>query len=172
MRTQILTLLAGAFLASGAHAATVSSADRLTVNLTSIASSSSASLAAFDGGLVARVRNPYDANILVTLDWVPASGPDLFGQTATALTDTFFGWTKAQADAFCGSSCTLRLFAGEDIFGAVGRLTANGAQLNVKQINRFEFTGEISPVPVPAALPLLLAGLGGLAFFGRRRKAA
>jgi hypothetical protein len=29
-----------------------------------------------------------------------------------------------------------------------------------------------SVVPVPAALPLLLAGLGGLAFIARRRKAA
>lgn len=29
----------------------------------------------------------------------------------------------------------------------------------------------VAPIPVPAALPLLMAGLGGLAFVGRRRKA-
>ena len=40
---------------------------------------------------------------------------------------------------------------------------------------KFEVTAglrEISAVPVPAALPLMLAGLGGLAFVARRRKAA
>lgn len=30
---------------------------------------------------------------------------------------------------------------------------------------------EVSPVPVPAALPLLASALGGLGFFARRRQA-
>jgi hypothetical protein len=51
-----------------------------------------------------------------------------------------------------------------------GTTDANGSPnsrlaVNVKAL-------EVAPVPVPAALPMLLAGLGGLAYVGRRRKRA
>lgn len=38
-------------------------------------------------------------------------------------------------------------------------------------IDDLTFTPSVAPIPVPAALPLLAAGLGGLVLVGRRRKA-
>jgi hypothetical protein len=35
---------------------------------------------------------------------------------------------------------------------------------------RAEFTAKVDVIPVPAALPLLLAGMGALGFAARRRK--
>lgn len=35
---------------------------------------------------------------------------------------------------------------------------------------RYEIHVDIAPIPLPAALPLLAAGLGGLAFAGRRKR--
>lgn len=40
-----------------------------------------------------------------------------------------------------------------------------------RYIDNVRVITEVAPVPVPAALPLLLAGLGGLALMKRRRKA-
>ena len=39
-------------------------------------------------------------------------------------------------------------------------------------IDNIMFSPAVAPIPVPAALPLLAAGLGGLAFVGRRRRRA
>lgn len=42
---------------------------------------------------------------------------------------------------------------------------------NIITDNQNGVSFEVSPVPLPASLPLLLAGLGGLAYFRRNRKA-
>jgi hypothetical protein len=54
-----------------------------------------------------------------------------------------------------------------------GTINLFGTMSTSQEANRIEITaGYVPPIPVPAALPLLLAGLGGLAFVARRRKTA
>lgn len=76
--------------------------------------------------------------------------------------------TGAQATREVESDSEFRAFEFGDLFAGVSTLT-------------FDFNGQsgafddlafttVAPVPVPAALPMLLAGLGGLAYLGRRRK--
>lgn len=63
--------------------------------------------------------------------------------------------------------------------GGFGSFDLTGLGYNNVTSLTFDFNGasgaidnlSVSAVPVPAALPLLLAGIGGLAFMGRRRKA-
>ena len=47
----------------------------------------------------------------------------------------------------------------------------NTGSTNFNSVGRFTYT-EISNVPLPASVPLLIAGLGALGFVGRRKKAA
>ena len=70
---------------------------------------------------------------------------------------------NAQAEATHGNKYTVNDF----ILTAIG-----GDQASEYSLAGFEFNvvGDPSPVPVPAALPLLAGGLGLLAFFGWRRK--
>jgi hypothetical protein len=54
-----------------------------------------------------------------------------------------------------------------------GTINLFGTMSTSQEANRIEITaGYVPPIPVPAALPLLLAGLGGLVVVARRRKAA
>lgn len=74
-----------------------------------------------------------------------------------------------------GDNLSNRLLVPEGEFVGVQSLTflfANSGEGASGGIDDLEFvvTDTPSPVPVPAALPLLAAGLGGLAFVGRRRR--
>ncbi|MBM7068163.1 spondin domain-containing protein [Actibacterium sp. 188UL27-1] len=51
-----------------------------------------------------------------------------------------------------------------------GQPTADGTTVDFSQTGTSLATIEIAVVPLPAALPLLLAGLGGLTVLGRRRR--
>jgi hypothetical protein len=58
-----------------------------------------------------------------------------------------------------------------DLTDLLGQLTAAGTTINsVPGDRELLATIEISSVPVPAALPLMLAGLGIMGAAGRRRK--
>ena len=81
--------------------------------------------------------------------------------TQSEVNITFDGFTQNLGDgAFFGLTST----EGVTSFTLSGRDGAFG-------LDNFRYTA-VAAVPVPAALPLLLAGLGGLGMVARRRKAA
>lgn len=58
----------------------------------------------------------------------------------------------------------------DDIYG-VDQFIITETDLDVRfDRDRIRLEGSLSTIPVPASLPLLLAGIGGLALIGRRRK--
>lgn len=100
----------------------------------------------------------------------------IFNQGGTSLTGliTALGATPSGGGTVTGNSTSqaLTLFLG----------TMTSSQLLLRLDFRAAFSGfgtntaeflraEVSQVPIPAALPLLLSGLAGLGFAGRRRKA-
>lgn len=176
MAKYVRAILAGSLMAVAcwiggrdAEAAVVSSWNSSFV-LTSIASSADPSLESFNGGFVARVRNPNAVSILVDLDWVGNTPGDRSGlSTLPNSVDNFFGWTPAQKATFCtSSSCTLILKLAEDVFDGSGNLlAAKGIQLGTKAINTFSYT---APVPLPAAAWLFGSAVVGLGALARRRR--
>ena len=61
----------------------------------------------------------------------------------------------------CSGEVVEGVFCDNDTAGGFG-VTGDG--------NNVTLVGSVSQVPVPAALPLMLAGLAGLGLFARRRK--
>ena len=82
-------------------------------------------------------------------------------------------------DSTCsgGSFCAINSGADQAVMllivAASGGLTFGGAEVGSTTSPRdvFEsFTGTVTPTPLPATLPLLITGLGGLGLLGWRRK--
>lgn len=66
----------------------------------------------------------------------------------------------------------LRTATADDAVSAFGLLKAGGLLLSSAAASAIHASESIAPVPLPAAGWLLLAGLGGLGLFGRRRQDA
>lgn len=103
-----------------------------------------------------------------------------FGQTVI-LDEINFNLVGGNDDfvLFVGQSlASLTSFTIFDIPGNPGNIFASGAVGRYFGIGAFETNDEfriksltVSEVPIPAALPLFIAGLAGLGFAGRRKKA-
>ncbi|MDF2234265.1 VPLPA-CTERM sorting domain-containing protein [Albimonas sp. CAU 1670] len=117
--------------------------------------------------------SPYDLDYWVTID--------SFFYDATEGTNVQFYVSTVEGDF---STSVLTLFDGTfntdtgGTFGLMKTFAALGQTdyfLNLaadqwKGTMDFALTARVAPVPVPAALPLLAAGLGGLALVARRRR--
>ena len=84
------------------------------------------------------------------------------------------GGNKVQSGTFAPVENLASLF-GEEAFGTWSILIGDDASSDPKRLDSYSLTvngGGVAAVPLPAALPLLLIGLGGLGFAGRRRRAS
>ncbi len=104
-------------------------------------------------------------------DVITGLGGEIFGQNSNGQA-TIVGFEEG---AFGATSGRLLAFADVDLIsGQLGG--ADFDPLNAKgtlALNAFSFLqadAAIAPVPLPAGLPLMVAGLGGLAFIRRRRQ--
>ncbi|MCV3272171.1 VPLPA-CTERM sorting domain-containing protein [Roseobacter sinensis] len=108
-----------------------------------------------------------------TITFTLASGPDLALIGASGIDDDTWNF----AESFAGALGTLTL-GGESETGTVSFLPSFmtvGSFFTIEYegsgaIDSLVFDDGLTPVPVPAALPLMLAGLGGLGVMARRRK--
>ncbi|MGB0661623.1 MAG: choice-of-anchor E domain-containing protein [Mangrovicoccus sp.] len=104
-----------------------------------------------------------------TLDFGGTSGTTLTGLTASDTDSaTYTGADLAQFIG-TGSFTSDLLAAGSSSGSGAGNLFtafATSAQATLTVV--YEYTPDVAPVPVPAALPLLGAGLGALAMIRRR----
>jgi hypothetical protein len=186
MKMRILAVVAGLVFATGAHAATITQFGRTTNDGVWSLSAAQASALGVAGATkigAFRVR----AGNGVT--W---SAGDTFSSAAVANTITsgagnvrgyFNGFGDNQLTFTGGflSALGVTTFRSAstvdgDLYRAVF-FAFNGTVVfrnssTFNPVNQGAFPYEVTAVPVPAALPLLLAGLGGLALVARRRKAA
>lgn len=96
--------------------------------------------------------------------WRWVAGPE----TGQLISDSFENWGPFEPNDFGGIEDFLAGWYRTDDGSLWNDLPASVGAEAVGYI--VEYGPAPSVVPVPAALPLLLAGLGGLAFLGRRRK--
>lgn len=186
MKTRILTFIAGLLLATGAHAATITQFGRTTndgvwsltaAQATALGVPGATKIGAFrvrsGNGVSWLAGDTFDASSVAATITAGAGnvfgyfnfdGSSLLEYTGNLLAP--LGLTTFLADSSVNGNLRAGvLFAFKDAVVFRGSSTFNEVTLG-------EFPLDVTPVPVPAALPLLLAGLGGLAFVARRRKAA
>jgi hypothetical protein len=184
MKMRILAVLAGLILATGAHAATITQFGRTTNDgvwsltaeqASALGVTGATKMGAFrvrsGNGVAWAVGDTFGVSALnasivggggTVYGYFNGFGDSLLGYTGGFLaplgTTTFLASSSTDGDLYRGV-----------FFAFTGNVVFRGTS-NFNQVNQGAFT--LAPIPVPAALPLLLAGLGGLALVARRRKAA
>jgi hypothetical protein len=186
MKMRILAIVAGLVLATGAHAATVTQFGRTTNDgvwsitaeqATALGVTGATKMGAFrvrsGNGVTWAAGDTFgvsalNASIIAgagnVYGYFNGFGDSLLGYTGGFLaplgTTTFLANSTTDGDLYRGV-----------FFAFTGNVVFRGTS-NFNQATEGAFPFAPTPVPVPAALPLLLAGLGGLALMARRRKAA
>jgi hypothetical protein len=187
MKLRVLAVIAATLFAAGAHAATISQFGRTTNDgVWTLSASQAAALGVPQATKIAafRVRAHGPGN--VTWNAGDTFDATAIGNSIISGRANVFGFFNGENDLldYTGGfldtlgvtrfltsskedgSLTAGVFiAFRDSFVVRGTSTFGAA-------TRGDFPHPVAPVPVPGALPLLLAGLGGLALAARRRRAA
>ena len=133
----------------------------------------------------AQGENGIEKNVLILQEELPSNTPDDDGQSGTItfelLSGTAFRWEGASAidDATFDFSTGTDGLLGSIAMGAdnqTGKTTFSSSLIEVGDTFTIAYSGSgaidsliLAPVPVPAALPLLIGALGGLGVASRRR---
>jgi hypothetical protein len=186
MKMRILAIVAGLVLATGAQAATITQFGRTTndgvwslsaAQATALGVSGATKMGAFrvrsGNGVTWAMGDTFGVSALNAsiisgagnvYGYFNGFGDDLLDYTGGFLAPlgvtTFLASSSTDGDLYRGV-----------FFAFTGNVVFRGTS-SFNPVNQGAFPYEIAPIPVPAALPLLLAGLGGLALMARRRKAA
>ncbi len=164
------------FAAVGSTYPGVTFSDAATFGLLLAGSSGANVLTSISGGFQPQQSNPISAVFASAASFVSLTGVDIGGHGFVLKAfDAVTGGNLVQQATYLGSNFGVGTFTTLSVSGpAIWRVEFSQiANLGLGDGMAFDdFTYELAAVPVPASLPMILAGLGGLGLLARRRKSS